>query len=257
MRTKQHYFHTLSESKKALIITIEIIIGLIFSILSMLIFYKIVGYIGKESLGNLDSKLVTTIATIRTPFLTKIMLFFTYLGGPFPVTLATLLISLLLLKKHKKEAALFLITMIMGVIINASLKTIFNRPRPQIYPLIIESSKSFPSGHAMNNLIFYSLLVFLTYHLSKSKKLTFIAGCFSTLIVALISFSRIYLGAHYLSDILAGYVVGFWWITTVLSVAYTMILFNLFMPKPTLTERIIAFFKKLINILCRHQILQL
>ena len=63
--------------------------------------------------------------------------------------------------------------------------------------------------------------------------------------VGIISFSRIYLGVHYFSDVIAGFVAGFWWIMTILSVAYTMVLFDLFMPKPTLKERIFMFITNL------------
>jgi undecaprenyl-diphosphatase len=249
---KKHYLEKLGEPKKALIIFIEIVIGLFFSLISLITFNEIAEYATSKNIASLDTFFANFALSIRTPFLTEAMLFFTNLGGPIFLTLATLIIALLLLKKHKRETALFLVAIIMGVILNASLKTMFDRQRPQLNPLVIEASKSFPSGHAMNNFIFYSLLVFLVFHLSKNKKLTMIAGLLSMFLVLTIGFSRIYLGVHYFSDVMAGFVGGFWWLVTILSVAYTMILFDLFMPKLTLKEKIIAFLKKMVDAILRR-----
>ncbi len=248
MRIKKKYFRKLSESSKIFIIFIEIIIGLICSILSLFTFKEIAEYATSKNIAYIDDFFSTFALSIRTPVMTEIMMFFTHLGGLLFLSLATLIISLFLLKKHKRETALFIITMIMGIVLNVSLKASFDRQRPQLSPLVIESSKSFPSGHAMNNFIFYSLLVYLVFHLTKNKKLTIIAGIFSMLIILTIGFSRIYLGIHYFSDVMAGFVGGFWWLVTILSVAYSMILFELLSPKLTLEERILALIKKILNV---------
>ncbi|NCN44968.1 MAG: hypothetical protein COU63_00085 [Candidatus Pacebacteria bacterium CG10_big_fil_rev_8_21_14_0_10_36_11] len=245
MKIRHYYFQALSKSKKVLIISMEIMVGLIFSIVSIVSFNDLADFATNKNLVNLDNQFISWVNTIRTPLLTQTMFFFTHLGGAVILSLATLIISLLLLKKHRKETALFLISMIMGVVINSTLKTMFDRPRPQFNALAYESTYSFPSAHAMNNFIFYILLTYLTYHLSKNKKLTSLVGIFSISMVGIISFSRIYLGVHYFSDVIAGFVAGFWWIMTILSVAYTMVLFDLFMPKPTLKERIFMFITNL------------
>jgi len=246
-KLKKHYLYALSTSEKVTIISFEIITGLFLSILSFRIFSYLAESVLKKSFYKLDYNLIIWAISIRTPLLNKIMFFFTNLGGPVFLTLITLLVSFLLIKKHKKETVLFLIAITMGVVLNLSLKLMFDRQRPQIFPLAIENTQSFPSGHAMNNFIFYSLLVYLTYHLSKNKKLTLLTGIFSIIMIILIGFSRIYLGVHYFTDILAGYVAGFCWLLTILSVAYTMVLFDLFMPKPTLKERILIFLKKILQ----------
>ena len=249
MKINKKYFRKLSRPNKIFIISSEIIIGLICSGLSLFTFNKVAEFATNKNIAYPDTYFATLATNVRTPFLTKIMLFLTNLGGPIFLTLATLIISLFLLKKHKRETALFLIAMIMGIVLNISLKTTFDRQRPQFNPLVVETSKSFPSAHAMNNFIFYSLLVYLIFHLSKNKKITAIAGFFAMLITLLIGFSRIYLGVHYFSDVIAGFIGGFWWLVTILSVAYTMILFELLAPRLTLEERIIAIIKKLLNII--------
>jgi len=60
-------------------------------------------------------------------------------------------------------------------------------------------------------------------------------------------FCRIYLEIHYFSDVVAGFVGGFWWLVTILSVTYTMLLFELLTPKLTLKEQIMALIKKIFN----------
>ena len=164
----------------------------------------------------------------RTPQLTSIMLFITSLGDLFPFVVASLLSIIFLMKSHKKEAILFSLTLIMGILLNILMKFLIQRPRPQLEPLVSELTYSFPSGHAMNSFIFFALLSFFSFHFFRNRRLTIGISILSIICILLVGFSRIYLGVHYFSDVVAGYIAGFWWFVTVLLIDRTLIFYKLY-----------------------------
>lgn len=166
---------------------------------------------------------------MRSPLLTKIMETITFFGsGTFLVPAAAIIIIYLFLKKHKAESFLFFIVLAMGLILNNLIKILVQRPRPDLSPIFIEQTFSFPSGHAMNSFIFYALLAYLIFHFTKNKKLAFIISVISIILIVLIGISRIYLGVHYPSDVIAGFIAGFWWFITALLIRQTINFFKLF-----------------------------
>ena len=92
--------------------------------------------------------------------------------------------------------------------LNQFLKHIVQRPRPTEYRIIDERGYSFPSGHSMASAAFYGFLIYLIYKKVKSKKLKIGLIAFFTFLIPLIGCSRIYLGVHYTSDVLAGFFVS-------------------------------------------------
>jgi undecaprenyl-diphosphatase len=99
-------------------------------------------------------------------------------------------------------------------VITPVLKTIFDRPRPQVfewrahYP---ETSAAYPSGHATMSMVTLVTVAFIIHRLSKHGWTGALAGGLATVAILLIGLSRLYLGLHFPSDVLAGYVVGFAW----------------------------------------------
>jgi undecaprenyl-diphosphatase len=175
-----------------------------------------------------DQNIANFIYSWRSPGLTKLMIFVTNLGANYMIVIAILTVIFLVWKKHKKEAITFGIILVMGVIINFSLKQIIQRPRPEMSPLIMESSYSFPSGHAMNATVFYLALAFYFYHFTRKKKLSLWVTVTAIGLIILIGFSRIYLGVHYPSDVAAGYAVGVWWLVTAILINKSISWRNLF-----------------------------
>jgi len=116
---------------------------------------------------------------------------------------------LFVIPKSRKTIALpTSVTVILSMILDVTLKSIFARERPDILQLINETSYSFPSGHAMNNAALYTILILLIFTFIKNKplKITLAAVCI-TLTIA-IGYSRIYLGVHYAGDVLGGWLLG-------------------------------------------------
>jgi membrane-associated phospholipid phosphatase len=104
-------------------------------------------------------------------------------------------------------------------ILNQFLKDIFQRQRPHLpTPWIAESGWSFPSGHAMCSLAIYGLLTYSICFLSRSRTLRLSFGLLTTSLVIAIGFSRLYLGAHYFSDVIAGYLAATFWLVLCVAV---------------------------------------
>jgi undecaprenyl-diphosphatase len=156
------------------------------------------------------------IYTLRTPGLTKTMFFITSLGSEYVFSVLFIILAIIVWKKHRSEGLLFPILASLSLPINLLLKSALARPRPTLSPLLYEPTASFPSGHAMNSLVFYFTLVFLVYRLTKNKQLTLICSVIALSLSLLIGFSRIYLGVHYTTDVLGGYFFGLIWFATCL-----------------------------------------
>lgn len=164
----------------------------------------------KEPLVNIDQGILQLVPGIRTADLTDFFSFITFLANWQSVLFASLLTLIILIRKKQIfTSMLFLLTLITTEIIGFVLKLLVARARPdQVLRLITEDSFSFPSGHA---LIATVLLAFLGYLLIKSFKQTFAKMLIflgSLLVILLIALSRIYLGVHYPSDVLASIFLG-------------------------------------------------
>ena len=147
------------------------------------------------------------VTELRNPTMTFIMKSITKLSDTLYIILIAILLSILfLIKCNKKEIALLIPSnLIIITLLNQSLKVLFQRERPVGYNLIEASGYSFPSGHAMVSMAFYGLLIYVIYHLVKNKYLRNVLISINIIIIILIGISRVYLGVHFMSDIIAGY----------------------------------------------------
>jgi undecaprenyl-diphosphatase len=110
-----------------------------------------------------------------------------------------------------------------GSVLNVALKHLFHRPRPVFeHPLVTLSSFSFPSGHAMGSTLFYLLLaglIAVSVHQWRWRVLAFVTAVG---LVLLIGLTRIYLGAHYVSDVLGAMAAGVAWLASCLTAVETL-----------------------------------
>lgn len=138
------------------------------------------------------------------------MVFFTYLGDwRVIVGLSIVSVAVLWSLRKKQEAIFFAVALISGEIIKEFLKLLFHRQRPSTnFALISESGYSFPSGHAFMSIIFYGMICFFVYKLCQNKWQKFFLLFVSSTFIFLIGLSRIYLGVHWASDVLAGWIIG-------------------------------------------------
>lgn len=137
---------------------------------------------------------------------TKILKFITNLGSAMFLIVITIL--LLILIKNKKIGISIILNLLIISGFNVLLKNILHRPRPTEFRLIEESGYSFPSGHSMNGMAFYGLLIYLIYKNIKNKNLKWSLICLLSILICFIGISRIYLGVHYTSDVIAGFLIS-------------------------------------------------
>ena len=139
-------------------------------------------------------------------FATPVAKFITNFGGA--VFLIATAVLLLILIKNKKIGVSICINLVLITALNQLLKQILQRPRPTEYRIIEESGYSFPSGHSMVSMAFYGYIIYLIYKYVENKYVKWILISLLSVLICLIGVSRIYLGVHYTSDVLAGFFVS-------------------------------------------------
>lgn len=137
---------------------------------------------------------------------TPIMKCITWCGSATCLILISLLSFFLF--KNKKIGILVCLNLVTITIFNQLFKFIFQRPRPNDFRIIEENGYSFPSGHSMVSMAFYGFLIYLIYKKISNKYLKWGLICFLSILVLFIGISRIYLGVHYTSDVLAGFLIS-------------------------------------------------
>ncbi len=138
--------------------------------------------------------------------------FITNFGGA--ICLIIISILSLIIVKNKKIGVAINLNLAIQTVLNFVLKNILQRPRPIEYRIIDEVGYSFPSGHSMASMAFYGFIIYLIYKNVKNKYLKWFLITVLGILIASIGFSRIYLGVHYTSDVLAGFL---------LAIAYLMV----------------------------------
>ena len=139
-------------------------------------------------------------------FATPIAKFITNLGGAIFLIVLTVLLFILI--KNKKIGASILGNLVIVTALNQLLKFILHRPRPTEYRIIEAIGYSLPSGHSMVSMAFYGYLMYLAYKYIKNKYLKWTIIIVLGLLICLIGISRIYLGVHYTSDVLGGFLIS-------------------------------------------------
>lgn len=173
-------------------------------IIVLFLFLVIAG--GIDNPLTLDIKiyefLSRNMSDVNTIFFKEI----TNFGGAPYLIIITLFFLLL---KNKKIFFAVASNLALSFGCNQLLKLVFSRARPFGISLIEETGYSFPSGHAMVSIAFYGFLIYLIYKTNWKKNYKIISILLLSVLILLIGVSRIYLGVHYASDIIAGFSIGF------------------------------------------------
>ncbi len=196
-------------------LTVGVVVGLI----AVGVFAAFAAAVASGVTQRFDEGTLRWLARQRTPARDEIMLDITSLGnGIVLVTVVAVSCVFLWQTRHRWSVYLLLIGVIGGDLLNQLLKELFERPRPSaVVHIDTVSSPSFPSGHAMTSLIVYGSVAYLVGRLEPTPRMRRTTWCFAILIILLIGISRIYLGVHYPSDVLAGFMAGLAWLAFVAS----------------------------------------
>lgn len=164
-----------------------------------------------------DSSVRDHIHQFASPTLTTVMQTASFLGSTlFLIFLGIIIVIIFFLLKRPRASVIFIITTVGSSILLAALKFAFKRARPEpFFNTLLPASYSFPSGHSLASFCFYGALAAIIVARVEKLWLKIIIWSLAIILIALIGISRIYLGVHYPSDVLAGYAVGFIWVMTI------------------------------------------
>jgi len=176
-------------------------------------FAALAGHVSSGGTQAFDDAVLTWLGQQRTKPLDAFMLDITSLGTSSVVFMVVGVAALFLwLNKHKHSAILLLVSTAGGVLLNNLLKFGFSRPRPDIIPWVTTATfYSFPSGHAMSATVVYSTVAYLAGRLQRTHIARLAITIVAVLVIGIICLSRLYLGVHYPSDVIAGVIVGVAW----------------------------------------------
>lgn len=174
--------------------------------LMLIILFIIIYLVKTNKIAIFDELIYNLITSNMTNFKTLFFKVITIFAN-WQVIVFLCILSILLIK-DKTLSILICINSINSSIINKIMKMIFIRPRPDVLKLIKQGGYSFPSGHAMASMSFYGFIIYLIYKSNLNIRLKTILIAILLSLVLLIGMSRIYLGVHYASDIISGYLVS-------------------------------------------------
>lgn len=166
-----------------------------------------------QTIRAFDSAVIHRVQAATPSWLTSLLLVFTFLGSVQALVVLVICTALTMLWQKKRWEALFLAVAVGGgMLFNLLLKELFRRERPDLHRLIQEEGYSFPSGHSMASFLFYGMVAVFLYLfvVSRLAKLGIVLA--AVILIVCVGASRIYLGVHYPSDVLAGYVAGGAWL---------------------------------------------
>lgn len=160
-----------------------------------------------------DEAVLHYIDANRVKWVERSLLEITALGtGLVVMTIVGVAAMFLWLTRHRYSAMLLLVATGGGLLLNNILKYTFQRPRPQVFEWVDSPvTSSFPSGHAMSSAIVYMTVAYLGARLMKRRIYRVLTMLAALVLIALIGLSRLYLGVHYPSDVVGGYVIGIAW----------------------------------------------
>ncbi|WP_252313299.1 phosphatase PAP2 family protein [Sinobaca sp. H24] len=160
-----------------------------------------------------EKPIIEAVRSWTNTFTTEIFKFITSLASVIFTTIVTTLLTLLFwVQKKWKKGWIAAVAVGGSGAVNYGLKNLFSRERPAVNQLIEADGFSFPSGHAMNALVMYGMIVIITVLIVKNAALKIAVAAAAVVLILLIGLSRIYLGVHYPGDVMGGFIVASMWL---------------------------------------------
>lgn len=178
---------------------VMIVLFLIFCVMAVLVHYGLT--------GSFDAAVYKFVIGFRSDSLTKVLLFITKFASVKEIVFLCAVSLIGLFWKYYKSLFLVL-NVIASTIFNVVIKNIMMIPRPNILRLAEETGYSFPSGHSMASVAFYGFIIYLILSSNMNKYLKVVISSLIVILIIVIGFSRVYLGVHNASDVIAGYAIS-------------------------------------------------
>ncbi len=198
-----------------------LVLGLLLGLGALALFAALADQVLEQDAERLDNTVLAILRLFESPALTAVAHGLSALGVEvLAVILVLVLIALAVQRRFGAMVGLLLVTF-GAQMLNNVLKELFQRTRPApltdpLATLIPSQSFSFPSGHAMVAGAFYLFLAYLSWRLLDGWWLRLAITAVLLAVIGLIGLSRLYLGVHYLTDVVAGYLAGFVWTDAVI-----------------------------------------
>jgi len=166
---------------------------------------------------RVDTAILDAIHRHASPMFDRMAAFASFAGGPGVVAVALALVVYVFVRGARREAAIMAIGMIVAELLDLVLKELFDRVRPDLWLRAAVSGESFPSGHALASTVIYGLVAYTVARRWPGH--TMLIGAIAAFVVAAIAFSRLYLGVHWPSDVVAGVAIGYLCLTATILIA--------------------------------------
>lgn len=183
-------------------------------------FTQLAGEVSEGDTRAFDERILTALRSSADPsrpigpaWVESALFDLTAMGGPVVLSLVVAAVAgFLLLQGRERTATVIVVASLSGQLLNDLLKEFFARPRPDIVPHLRDvASLSFPSGHAMQSAIIYLTLGAMLMRIAERRLTKIYCMGIAVLVTFLVGASRVFLGVHYPSDVLGGWMVGFAW----------------------------------------------
>ena len=195
-------------------VSLSLLLGLAAAIAALIFFGWLADEVLEGETRHFDEVTRAAVHQFASPVLTTIMRGLSFVGSTLALTIASIAVVVCLaMRKLGREAKLFALTMLGGALLNTILKLAFKRTRPvPFFNLSTPETYSFPSGHSLMSACFFGALAALLTARIKSRRLRIIIWIVATAMFLLIGLSRIYLGVHYTTDVIAGFAAALIWV---------------------------------------------
>jgi len=204
--------------KPASLIGVVLSMSLAITVLAIILFSWIADEMSEGDTMLFDANVRSFVHSFSSPAVTKTMFALSFMGAGGMLVVLVAAVILFVVKKWYRGLGWLGLTMAGAAVLSVTLKYGFHRARPVAFFGVLPSSYSFPSGHALFSFCFYGVMAGLINARVRSHWLRVVVWSLAGLIAAGIGLSRIYLGVHYPSDVIAGYLAGAIWVSTMITV---------------------------------------
>lgn len=206
-----------NEKRAVRFLSLSLLLGLGAAVAALIFFSWLTDQVFEGDAVQFDESTRAAVHQLASPAMTVIMRFFSFIGSTLMLTILTaIVIVAFAIRRWGREAKLFAITMIGGSLLNMTLKLTFKRSRPiPFFDPWPPETYSFPSGHSLMSACFFGALAAILNARIKKKRVRAIVWALATAMFLLVGFSRIYLGVHHTTDVIAGFAAALIWIVVV------------------------------------------
>jgi len=215
--TDDHRLPGPEKAPEAVVLVEGPLVSLVIAVLAIFLFAWLAENVAAQHTANFDSSVRAAVHAFASPALTRLMFAISFMGSGGLIASALVAFALFRHFLWRRAAIWLVVTLAGALVLDLTLKFAFHRSRPVPFFGPIPRTYSFPSGHSLFSFCFYGVLAGLLAGRVRSMSARVLIWLMAVLLVLAIGLSRIYLGVHYPSDVIAGYLAGTIWAATMVA----------------------------------------